>query len=50
MPLDIVGKSVKEIKEMGFVQVLNVDIQRNPRTQGLEPAMSAEDREAMRKA
>ena len=50
MPFDIADKTVAEIKSMGFEEVLNVDVMRNPRTRGLEPVMGAKETENLRKS
>jgi hypothetical protein len=44
LPFDIVDKSVAELKELGFSEVMSLDFKPNKRSGKLEPNVSASDR------
>ena len=50
MPFDVADKTVAQLKEMGFKEVMNVDVRPNPRKQGLPPRLDADEREDLRKS
>lgn len=44
LPIDIVDKSVAELKKLGFSEVMSLDFKPNKRTGKLEPNVSASER------
>lgn len=50
LPFDISGKSISELQEMGFQEITNFHVKRDPISKGLQPHLTADDRERMRKA
>ena len=47
LPVDMVNKSVAELKQLGFSEVMSLDFKPNKRTGRLEPNVSPEDRQRM---
>lgn len=50
LPFDISGKTVAELKDLGFTEVMSFNYKPNQRTGQLEPQLSPEERDKMRKA
>ena len=48
LPFDIQNKSIEQIKELGFKEVMNVNMEPNPRTGGMAPSMNYDSKEKMR--
>ena len=45
--IDIINKSVKELKEIGFKEMFDVNFKKNPKTGGMEPVLSPQERHDM---
>ena len=50
MPFDVTQKSVQELKELGFSEVMSLDYKPNKRTGKLEPDIGSEEKQRMREA
>lgn len=44
LPFDIHGKTLQELKELGFKEVLSMNMEKDPVTKTLRPKLSAEER------
>lgn len=49
MPLDIQNKTIKELREMGFKDVINFKATRDPVSGGMQPIFSMEEKHKLHK-
>jgi hypothetical protein len=49
LPIEIMNKSIHELKEMGFKDMISFDVKRNPITQGLKPKINEDEKRKLLK-